>query len=117
MRTTPLLLSLLAVLPVSVAADEQALSGTWEIGGKTLVDPPPGEDQRSHFRVRLTGDAAKALYDTMKVDAVEDECLGDGTTIKFDGGIACSAHPGAEGHECSFAIDVTGRRVESAYSC
>jgi len=112
-----LLLLLLLVVAGAALAGEQALSGTWEIGGKTLVDPPPGEDQRSHFRVHLTGDAAKALYDTMKVVAVEDECLGDGTTIKFDGGIACSAHPGAEGHECSFAIDVTGQRVESAYSC
>lgn len=100
-----------------VHADEHPLTGTYELGGATLVDPPPGEDPRSRFRVFLTGAAAKDLYDALHAAAEDDECLGDGSLAKRSGGIACTRLAEDGSYECSFAVGVDGRAVESATSC
>ncbi|HET7844960.1 MAG TPA: hypothetical protein VFL14_12470 [Xanthomonadales bacterium] len=112
---------LLACAASAFAADpvqsEGELSGTYAIGGKTLVDPPPGEDPGSRYRVFLTGAAAKDLYDALRVKAEDDECLGDGSQSKRSGGISCTKLADDEGYECSFAVGVDGQSVEPATSC
>lgn len=116
-----LLLLSLALAGTAFAADpvqpEGELSGTYVIGGRTLVDPPPGEDPRSQYRVFLTGAAAKDLYDALRVKAEDDECLGDGSQSRRSGGISCTKLADDGGYECSFAIGVDGRSVAPATSC
>jgi hypothetical protein len=112
------------VLFVSVAATAAGaaepagtLTGTYALGGTTLVDPPPGEDPRSHYRVFLTGAAAKDLYDALRAAAEDDECLGDGSQVKRNGGISCTHLAEDDSYECSFAVGVDGGSVAPASSC
>ena len=115
------LLMFFAFAGCALAADpvqpEGELSGTYAIGGKTLVDPPPGEDPGSQYRMFLTGPAAKDLYDALRAKAEDDECLGDGSQVKRSGGISCTKLADGQGYECSFAVGVDGRSVEPATSC
>jgi len=111
------LILLLAATASGAAESGGALTGTYELGGTTLVDPPPGEDARSHYRVFLTGAAAKDLYDAMRVAAEDDACLGDGSQVKHSGGIACTRLAESDSYECSFAVGVDGRSVEGATAC
>ena len=106
----------LAVGGVAFASDH-SLSGEYQIGGKTLIDPPATEAKDTHFRVFLTGPAAQDLYQAMKVRAVEDECLRDGSVTKFLGGTACTKLAKGGAYECSLSINVKAQRVESAYAC
>jgi hypothetical protein len=94
-----------------------SLNGSYELGGKTLIDPPDGEPQDTHLRLFLEGGAARDLYAALKVQEVEDECLADGSMTKSQGGIACTRH--ADGHtfECSFAVNLKSRAVEGASAC
>jgi hypothetical protein len=94
-----------------------SLNGSYELGGKTLIDPPDGEAKDTHLRLFLEGGAAKDLYAALKVQAIEDECLGDGSMTKTLGGIACTVH--ADGHtfECSLAVNMKSQAVEPASAC
>lgn len=112
-----ILAALLVIATGAAHADERPLTGSYELGGATLVDPPPGEDPRSRFRVFLTGAAAKDLYDALKAQAEDDECLGDGSKSKRSGGIVCTKLAEGGGYECAFAVGVDGQSVESATSC
>jgi hypothetical protein len=109
----------LAVSAATADAAEPAgaLTGTYALGGATLVDPPPGEDPRSHYRVFLTGAAAKDLYDALRAAAEDDECLGDGSRVKRSGGISCTHLAADDSYECSFAVGVDGGSVAPATSC
>jgi hypothetical protein len=112
-----LLIAMLFTPAGAVHADEHPLTGTYELGGATLVDPPPGEDPRSRFRVFLTGAAAKDLYDALRATAEDDECLGDGSKSKRSGGIVCTKLAEDGSYECAFAVGVDGQTVEGATSC
>jgi hypothetical protein len=116
-KLTMLALLLALVVAGGAPAAEHELSGTYELGGKTLVDPPPGEDPRSRYRVFLTGAAAKDLYDAMRAAEEDDECLGDGSKSKRSGGISCTRLAEDGGYECSFAVGTDGQSVEPASSC
>lgn len=112
-----ILIAVLAAGAATASADEKPLTGTYEIGGATLVDPPPGEDPSSRFRVFLTGAAAKDLYDALHATAEDDECLGDGSKSKRSGGIVCRKLAEDGSYECAFAVGVDGRTVDGATSC
>ena len=110
----------LAVLVCALAnaapATTHSLSGSYEIGGKTLIDPPENEAQDTHFRVYLTGKPAKDLYLAMHVRPVKDECLMDGSITKAIGGTACTKLSNGA-FECSFSVNIKSQRVESASVC
>src|SRR5438093_11624035 len=67
----------------------QRLSGTYAIGGRTLVDPPGGEARNSHLHIVLEGSAARDLYRAMNARAVRDACLDDGSLTKSAGAMQC----------------------------
>lgn len=106
----------LVVGTVTFAADH-SLSGQYQIGGKTLIDPSDTEAKDTHFHVFLTDSAAQDLYQAMKIRPVKDECLRDGSVTKFLGGTACTRHAKSGAYECSLAINIKTQRVESAYTC
>jgi hypothetical protein len=105
------------LIPALALAASGSLNGSYELGGKTPIDPPDGEPQDTHLRLFLEGGAARDLYAALDVKAIEDECLADGSMTKSLGGIACTMH--ADGHtfECSFAVNIKSRTVEGASAC
>ena len=99
---------LLAGIAAAQAADMEhpdRLAGEMFIAGATLVDPPPGEapDSRAYFKV--TGAAARTLYQQMKSPATKDECVA-GRRFKTAGALTCSAGAKPTDVDCDFAIDL-----------
>jgi hypothetical protein len=103
--------------PALALAASGSLNGSYELGGKTLIDPPDGEPQDTHLRLFLEGGAARDLFAALDVKAVEDECLADGSMTKSLGGIACTMHADGHTYECSFAVNIKSRTVEGASAC
>lgn len=97
-------------------AATHSLSGSYYIGGKTMVDPPENEKDDTHLRIFLNGASARDLYLAMKVRPINDECLLDGSITKFIGGTACIKHVNGK-FECSLSINIKSQRVDSAYAC
>ena len=92
------------------------LTGEFDITGRTAVDVPPEEPRETHFRVYLTGDAAKGLYEHMRVEPMADGCGGRGTVEKAIGNMVCALHERKEQYECWFAIDINNQRIEGGWA-
>ena len=111
-----LLLAAVAI-PAASQDSEKQLTGTYAIAGKEAVDPPPGQPNDTHLQLFLTGNAARDLYNAMKVKATPDECTGHNARSKFDGGIACTMQEGGKEYECSLAIDIKKQTLDPIYDC
>ena len=120
MKTTRMvLLSSALVLAASAAAItvEPPLSGSYWITGATLVDVPADEPMDTHLRMRLTERAARELFTAMRVEAVYDECLDDGSTSKTIGGTRCTRDAAGQEYECTLGIDIQRQVVVSGAAC
>ena len=111
-----LLLAVFAV-PASSQDAPKALTGTYAIAGKEAVDPPPDQANDTHLQLFLSGNAARDLYQAMKVKEVPDECIGHNAHSKFQGGIACTMLDGGKEYECSLAIDIKNQKLDAIYAC
>ena len=118
-RARSLLCVLLAAFAIPAASQDgtKKLTGSYMLAGKDAVDPPPGQPQDTHLQLYLDGDAARDLYQAMKVKAMPDECIGHDAHTKFQGGIACTMHAGGKDFECSFAIDIKNQKLDPVYDC
>jgi hypothetical protein len=97
--------------------NRQPLQGVLEIRGFTIVDPPPHEPRDTHAAFVIKGDAARLLYETMKIDAVKDDCLADGSRRKQIGNLKCVHLMSGATYECDFAIDIEKQVVEVGRVC
>lgn len=97
--------------------DMHKLPGQYTLGGETPVDPPADEPQDTHFRIYLTGDAAKTLFNAMKAQAVRDVCVDDGTMSKLIDAMQCSVLPDNKTYQCWFAIDIKNPRTAQGWAC
>lgn len=85
----PLVLFLLLATFIadSFAADWKAVKGTYAVTPEHYLDPSDEEQKDSHFRLQLSGDAARDLYQAMKVSEASDACTG--ATAKNVGEMQC----------------------------
>src|SRR4029453_597953 len=109
-------LALVASIACAASAP-RPLTGTYAFTGKTLIDPPPAEPQDTRFVVTLDGAAARDLYEKLKATPRRDACLDDGSMIKRAGDVACTATVKPKGHVCTFAIDLTERKLAPSAVC
>ena len=120
-RTRVVVLGFLLLAAVAIPAASQdgtkKLTGTYMLAGKEAIDPPPDQPKDTHLQLFLDGDAARDLYQAMKVKALPDECIGHGARSKFEGGIACTMHEGGKQYECSLAIDIKNQKLDAIYAC
>ena len=93
------------------------LTGQYDITGKTSIDPPGSEPRDTHFRVYITGEAAKDLYNNMKAKPIEDLCLDDGSISKFSGHMQCTKIKNKGNYECRFAIDIQNQKIDYGWAC
>ena len=92
------------------------LTGEFDVTGRTPIDPPPGERRDTHFRVHLTGDAARVLFEQMETEADPRTCgESAGGSEKRIGSMLCLTE--GEGFECFFAIDIQRQIVEGGWAC
>ena len=85
MNCTPAIITLALLIAADPAHSDdsaQPISGTYALGGATLMDPPANEAKNTHLRLYLTGNAARDLYAALPTPAVHDECLDDGSVTK-----------------------------------
>ena len=75
------------------------------------------EEGTTHFYLHLTGDSAKALFQSIDVKAIDDECAGYGTKIKYIGEKQCSESANKNKYECYFSINLIDQKIERGVSC
>lgn len=116
MRTILALLLLTCAARAS-AGDYQPMHGTYKIGGKTLLDPPEGEPQTTHFYVDLQGRTARDLYDALTAKAVDGVCGEPGDLTKRQGGVQCTKVKGGKEYHCAFGVELRTQKVVSGVVC
>lgn len=76
---------------------------------------------KDHYFITLTGESAKAMYDALKVEEVEDECVG--RIAKWANGLVCYGPKNGDGsipdplYECSFGINLKNQSLELGGDC
>lgn len=93
------------------------LTGEVFIAGKTPSDPPPNEPRLTHAYVTLEGAGALQMYQSMKVTAKEDLCLGNGAKIKRVGNLSCSVKADGKSATCDFSLDLNSGRTGAGKPC
>ena len=88
------------------AGQAGALQGEYEFHGRTRVDPPPGEERDTHLGLVLEGAVARDLYRRLRVRAVRDPCLDDGSRSKTQGPLRCTEMANGRSWRCEFAIEL-----------
>jgi hypothetical protein len=115
-RIAAALLVFIASLP-SAAWDDKVLTGSYNIAGQTIVDPPPTEAPDTHMYFTLSGVSARDLYNSMKVRAKPDVCRGGGAVTKSIGQMRCTRSANGREFQCLFAIDIASQRITSGVVC
>lgn len=92
------------------------LRGEMFIAGATLVDPPAEEMPDTHAYLTISGDAARRLYNTLKVPAVADLCL-SGRRLKRAGHLSCSVGAKAADARCDFALNLADGSIAPGLVC
>jgi hypothetical protein len=108
----------LVLLPVSLsvsAADWKPLSGTYAVTAENYLDPSDEEPKNSHFRLQLSGNAAKDLYRALPGKPVKDLCTGG--QAKTSGELRCLYFKEQSAYECAFSIDLLESKVEYGVAC
>lgn len=110
-----LLVLLAATSYAVVAADWKPLAGTYAVTAENYLAPAPEEPENSHFRIQLTGGAAKDLYRAIPGNPLVDECTG--SQAKSSGELRCLYFKDGEKYECAFSIDLIERKIEYGVAC
>jgi hypothetical protein len=118
---TAFVLSLPALLSARAhaAGDMQKpdrLRGEMFIAGATLIDPPPEEVHDTHAYLTISGDAARRLYNTLKVPAAADLCL-SGRRLKRVGNVSCSVGAKPTDARCDFALNLADGSTAPGLVC
>jgi hypothetical protein len=92
------------------------LSGDIFIAGRTLVDPPQDELRNTHAYIRLTGAAARRLFDAIKGKVAADACE-EGRRAKAVGNVVCSVGTKVNDAHCDFGIDTRDGTIAEGPPC
>ena len=114
-----LALPVLLAPAVHAAGDMQhpdRLRGEMFIAGATLVDPPTDEKRDTHAYLTISGDAARRLYNTLKVPAKADACL-PGRRLKSVGHVSCSVGAKASDARCDFGLNLADGTIAPGLVC
>jgi hypothetical protein len=112
---TVLLISLSSLATLACAAEWKPLSGTFAITGENYLDPGADEPANSHFRMQLTGDAAKDLYAAIPGASSVDACTG--AQSKSAGDVRCLYIEAEDSYEYTFSVNLVERRIEYGVAC
>lgn len=108
LRTPVAALALLA-LPLGIGLAEETtkpFSGTYRLGSSGCK---AGPSQACRLNVEISGELAKAIYESMRSKAVKDECTGG--QLKTDrGALTCYVTPEGK-HECHFGYDFARKKL------
>jgi hypothetical protein len=106
---------LLSISMLACAEDWKDVTGIYAITAEDYLDPPPNQKKNTHFRLQLTGDSAKDLYNSMPVEPNEDECTGG--MAKHIQHMKCLYFAGDKIYECHFSINIAEQKIEYGIAC
>ena len=112
-----LIIAVLVFCCPALAADYEALKGSYKVGGATLIDPPESEPQDTHFYLDLEGSAARDLYNAMKAKAKAGVCGEPGDLTKRQGGVQCTMVKGGKEYHCAFGVELGTQKVVGGVVC
>jgi hypothetical protein len=115
-RIAAALLLLATAVPLA-AWEDRLLTGSYNIAGQTIVDPPGTEAQNTHMYFTLSGASAQDLYNSMKVRPKPDVCRGGGALTKAIGQMRCTRSATGKEFQCWFAIDIASQRITGGVVC
>ena len=115
-RIAVALLLFATALPLA-AWEDRLLTGSYNIAGQTIVDPPSTEAQNTHMYFTLSGASARDLYNNMKVQPKPDVCRGGGALTKSIGQMRCTRSAAGKEFQCWFAIDIASQRIAGGVVC
>ena len=115
MKKRALLVALALVASDLGAADWKPLTGTYAVTAMYYLDPPEEDPKDSHFRIQLTGDAARELYLAMKVAEKRDECTN--ATAKQIGEMQCLHYKNQKKYTCAFSVNIAQQKIEYGVAC
>jgi len=115
-RMVATLLLFTASLPLA-AWEDKLLTGSYNIAGQTIVDPPATEAQNTHIYFSLSGASAQDLYNSMNVQAKPDACRRGGALTKSIGQMRCTRSATGRQFQCWFAIDIAKQRITGGVVC
>ena len=104
-------------LAYSQYSDMRELTGQFGISGKFVVDPDPKDPSDTHFRIFLTGESARTLYEHMDVEPTTIVCGEPEVPVKRIGSMSCISSPQADGYQCFFAIDIAKQVIAGGWAC
>lgn len=123
-----LILAALLTGGAALAEDPQPQPQPMPLTGDFYVGPSV-EDQtdgdaaapKDHYFITLTGESAKAMYEALQVEEVQDECVG--RIAKWAKGLVCYGPKTSDGtvpdplYECSFGINLKNQSLELGGDC
>lgn len=125
MQMRPLLITgLLLFGGAALAQDPQLepLSGDFYVGPSVEAQTDGNATApKDHYFVTLKGDSAKAMYEALNVEEVEDECVG--RIAKWGNGLVCYGPKNGDGstpdplYECNFSINLKNQSLELGEDC
>jgi hypothetical protein len=98
------------------------LTGSYYMAPTTDAENPNAPDD--HIYMTVTGDAAKAMWDAMKVDTTPDECLG--RMARWVQSLVCYGPatqmsdplgPDDSPYECYLGVNLKTARLETGQDC
>jgi hypothetical protein len=117
MKRVAAALLLLTTSLTSAGWEDKLLTGSYNIAGKTIIDPPDTEARGTHMYFALSGASAQDLYNSMKARAIPDTCRGGGDIAKSIGGMRCVRSANGREFQCWFAIDIARQRITEGVVC
>jgi hypothetical protein len=103
-------------LALAMAFAGQTGTAAQDAPRRTLVDPPADEPRNTHAYLRLTGPAARRLFDAIKGKVAADACE-EGRRSKAAGNVVCSVGTKAKDAHCDFAIDTRSGMIAEGPPC
>ena len=103
----------LTLLSFTALADGnwKPLEGTYAITGEYTSEV----GVRSHYRFQLNGEAAKDMYQSLKVKTTIDECT-EALSKKIEN-MQCLYYKSGEVYECHFSINLANQKIEYGVPC
>lgn len=121
--------AMLCATVVSAAAQEDVKLDVKPLTGDYFMAPPIDSDDpkapADHINFRITGDAAKSMWDAMKVETTPDECIG--RMARWAQSLVCYGPPSPESggalapddspYECYMGVDLKSGALALGNDC
>ena len=111
------ILSFLLIPLISHSTEYSDLEGNYYIGGKTIHDAPKNEPKNTHLYIKITGNAAKDMYQMIKTKPKYDICLDNGSMTKFSRSIQCTESKDKKSYSCHFSLNPNDETIGSGLIC